>query len=85
MVSNASNLYLVNSVTERRTELQQNSMKGQLDLPLFLTSIGMAAFYIACHTDHCEGVNASQAKEKCEETINLKNKAVTSVLLMRSA
>lgn len=84
-VSSASNLYLVNSVTERRTELQQKSMKAQLDLPLFLTSLRVAAFYIASHTDHCEGVNASQAKEKCEETINLKNKAVQSVLLLQSA
>jgi len=58
-------------------------MKAQLDLPLFLTSLRMAAFYIASHTDHCEGVNASQAKEKCEETINLKNKAVQSVLLLQ--
>lgn len=45
----------------------------------------MAALDIACHTDHCKGINASQAKEKCQETINLKKKkkAVQDVLLLQ--
>lgn len=58
-------------------------MKAELDLPLFLTSLRMAALDIACHADHCKGINASQAKEKCQEAINLKNKAVQDVLLLQ--
>lgn len=58
------------------------SIKAELDLPLFLTSLRMAALDIARHTDHCEGINASQAKEKCQEAINLKNKAVQNVPLL---
>lgn len=57
-------------------------MKAELDLPLFLTSLRMAAFDVASHTDYCEGINASQAKEKCQEAIDLKNKAVQHVLLL---
>lgn len=58
-------------------------MKAELDLPMFLTSLRMAALDIACHTDHCKGINASQAKKKCQEAINLKNKAVQDVLLLQ--
>lgn len=56
-------------------------MKAELDLPLFLTSLRMAAFYVASHTDHCKGINARQAKEKCQEAINLKNKSSTGCSL----
>lgn len=58
-------------------------MKAELDLPLFLTSLRMAAFYVASHTDHCKGINARQAKEKCQEAINLKNKAAQGALLLQ--
>lgn len=42
----------------------------------------MAAFYVASHTDHCKGINARQAKEKCQEAINLKNKTAQGALLL---
>lgn len=58
-------------------------MKAELDLPLFLTSLWMAAPDVASHTDYCKGINASQAKEKRQEAINLKNKAVQDVLLLQ--
>lgn len=59
-------------------------MKAELDLPLFLTSLRMAALDVASHTDYCKGINASQAKEKRQEAINLKNKAVQDVLLLQT-
>lgn len=59
------------------------SVKAELDLPLFLTSLRMAALDVSRHTDHCKGINASQAKEKGQESINLKNKAVQDVLLLQ--
>lgn len=43
----------------------------------------MAALDIACHTDHCKGINASQAKEECQEAINLKNKAAQDIMLLQ--
>lgn len=58
-------------------------MKAELDLPLFLTSLRMAALDVASHADYCKGINASQAKEECQEAINLKNKAVQDVLYCR--
>lgn len=51
-------------------------MKAELDLPLFLTSLRMAALDVASHADYCKGINAGQAKEERQEAVNLKNKAV---------
>lgn len=59
-------------------------MEAELDLPLFLTSLRMAALDVASHTDYCKGINASQAKEKRQEAINLKNKAAQDVLLLQT-
>lgn len=43
----------------------------------------MAALDVASHTDYCKGINASKAKQKCQEAINLKNKAVQDVPLLQ--
>lgn len=59
--------------------------KAELDLPLLLTSLRMAALDVASHTDYCKGINASQAKEKRQEAIHLKHKAVLDVLLLQRA
>lgn len=60
-------------------------MKAEWALPLFLTSLRMAALDVASHTDYCKGINASQAKKKCQEAINLKNKAMQDALLLQRA
>lgn len=52
---------------------------------LLLTSLRMAAFDVASHTNYCKGINANQAKEKCQEAIDLENKAVQDVLLLQKA
>lgn len=78
-------IYILYSLSLEEIQFCIGSMKAELDLPLFLTSLRVAALDVASHADYCKGINASQAKEERQEAINLKNKAVQDVLLLQRA